>query len=59
MITHRNILTCTQMLLCDVYDITQVDKLLTVGALSHAGSVRVLPFIARGPSTTFTLISIP
>ena len=40
MITHRNILTCTQMLLCDVYDISQEDKLLTVGALSHAGSVR-------------------
>ncbi|NWG02627.1 MAG: long-chain fatty acid--CoA ligase [Syntrophaceae bacterium] len=48
MITHRNILTCTQLLLCDVYDITLEDKLLTVGALSHAGSVRVLPFIIRG-----------
>jgi len=48
MLTHRNILTCTQLLLCDVYDITQEDKLLTVGALSHAGSVRILPFIIRG-----------
>ena len=48
MITHRNILTCAQLLLCDVYDITQEDKLLTVGALSHAGSVRILPFIIRG-----------
>jgi acyl-CoA synthetase (AMP-forming)/AMP-acid ligase II len=48
MITHRNILTCTQLLLCDVYDITLEDKLLTVGALSHAGSVRVLPFMVRG-----------
>jgi long-chain acyl-CoA synthetase len=48
MLTHRNILTCTQFLLCDVYDITQEDKLLTVGALSHAGSVRILPFIIRG-----------
>ncbi len=48
MITHRNILTCTQLLLCDVYDINREDKLLTVGALSHAGSVRILPFIIRG-----------
>jgi len=48
MLTHRNILTCTQFLLCDVYDITKEDKLLTVGALSHAGSVRILPFIIRG-----------
>jgi long-chain acyl-CoA synthetase len=48
MLTHRNILTCTQFLLCDVYDITDEDKLLTVGALSHAGSVRILPFIFRG-----------
>lgn len=48
MITHRNILTCSMLLLCDVYDITHEDKLLTVGALSHAGSVRVLPFIIRG-----------
>ena len=48
MLTHRNILTCTQFLLCDVYDITPEDKLLTVGALSHAGSVRILPFMVRG-----------
>ncbi len=48
MLTHRNILTCTQFLLCDVYDITCEDNLLTVGALSHAGSVRILPFIFRG-----------
>jgi acyl-CoA synthetase (AMP-forming)/AMP-acid ligase II len=48
MLTHRNILTCTQFLLCDVYDISHEDKLLTVGALSHAGSVRILPFIIRG-----------
>jgi len=48
MLTHRNILTCTQFLLCDVYDITHEDKLLTIGALSHAGSVRILPFIIRG-----------
>jgi len=48
MITHRNILTCTLLLLSEVYDITHEDKLLTVGALSHAGSVRVLPFIIRG-----------
>lgn len=48
MITHRNILTCVQFLLSDVYWITEEDKLLTVGALSHAGSVRVLPFILRG-----------
>ena len=48
MITHRNILTCVQFLLSDVYWITEDDKLLTVGALSHAGSVRVLPFILRG-----------
>jgi len=48
MLTHRNILTCTQLLLSDVYDITPQDKLLTVGALSHAGSVRILPFIVRG-----------
>ena len=48
MLTHRNILTCTQLLLCDVYDITCEDKLLTVGALSHAGSVRILPFVVRG-----------
>ena len=48
MLTHRNVMTCTQLLLCDVYDIAQEDKLLTVGALSHAGSVRVLPFIIRG-----------
>ena len=48
MLTHRNILTCTQFLLSDVYDITAEDKLLTVGALSHAGSVRILPFMVRG-----------
>jgi len=48
MITHRNVLTCVQFLLSDVYWITEEDKLLTVGALSHAGSVRVLPFILRG-----------
>jgi acyl-CoA synthetase (AMP-forming)/AMP-acid ligase II len=48
MITHRNILTCVQLLLSDVYWITEEDKLLTVGALSHAGSVRVLPFVSRG-----------
>jgi acyl-CoA synthetase (AMP-forming)/AMP-acid ligase II len=48
MITHRNILTCVQLLLSDVYRIREEDKLLTVGALSHAGSVRVLPFVSRG-----------
>ena len=48
MITHRNIIACTQHLLSDVYWITGEDKLLTVGALSHAGSVRVLPFMLRG-----------
>jgi acyl-CoA synthetase (AMP-forming)/AMP-acid ligase II len=48
MITHRNILTCVQFLLSDVYWITEDDKLLTVGALSHAGAVRVLPFLLRG-----------
>ena len=48
MLTHRNILTCVQFLLCEVYDITLEDKLLSVGALSHAGSVRILPFIIRG-----------
>ncbi|MBW2029902.1 MAG: AMP-binding protein [Deltaproteobacteria bacterium] len=48
MLTHRNIMTCTQLLLSDVYDITTEDKFLTAGALSHAGSVRVLPFIIRG-----------
>jgi acyl-CoA synthetase (AMP-forming)/AMP-acid ligase II len=48
MITHRNILTCIQFLLSDVYWITEKDKLLTVGALSHAGSVRALPFLLRG-----------
>ena len=48
MLTHRHILTCAQFLLCDVYDITQEDKLLTVGAMNHAGSVRILPFIIRG-----------
>lgn len=48
MLTHRNILSCTQFLLSDVYDINNKDQLLTAGALSHAGSVRVLPFIIRG-----------
>jgi len=48
MITHRNVLTCVQFLLSDVYWISEEDKLLTVGALSHAGSVRVLPFTLRG-----------
>jgi len=48
MLTHRNIMTCTQFLLSDVYDITHDDKFLTAGALSHAGSVRILPFIIRG-----------
>ena len=48
MITHGNILTCVQFLLSDVYWITEADRLLTVGALSHAGSVRVLPFLSRG-----------
>ena len=48
MLTHRNIMACTQLLLSDVYDITSEDQFLTAGALSHAGSVRVLPFIIRG-----------
>ena len=48
MLTHRNVLTCTQLLLSDVYDITHEDKFLTPGALSHAGSVRILPFLVRG-----------
>jgi acyl-CoA synthetase (AMP-forming)/AMP-acid ligase II len=48
MLTHRNLLTCTQFLLTDVYDITRADRFLTSGALSHAGSVRILPFIIRG-----------
>lgn len=48
MLTHRNILTCTQLLLCDTYEITVNDKLLTVAPLSHAGSVRILPFVVRG-----------
>ena len=48
MLTHRNILTCTQFLLSDVYDIDQDARFLTPGALSHAGSVRILPFIIRG-----------
>ncbi|NNG01215.1 MAG: long-chain fatty acid--CoA ligase [Desulfobacteraceae bacterium] len=47
-ITHRNILTCVQFLLSDVYDISRSDRFLTSGALSHAGSVRILPFITRG-----------
>jgi long-chain acyl-CoA synthetase len=48
MLTHRNIMTCTQFLLSDIYDITSEDKFQTAGALSHAGSVRILPFIIRG-----------
>jgi acyl-CoA synthetase (AMP-forming)/AMP-acid ligase II len=48
MLTHRNIMACTQFLLSDVYDITSKDQFLTAGALSHAGSVRVLPFVIRG-----------
>jgi acyl-CoA synthetase (AMP-forming)/AMP-acid ligase II len=48
MLTHRNILTCNQFLLSDVYDIAPGDSFLTAGALSHAGSVRILPFITRG-----------
>jgi long-chain acyl-CoA synthetase len=48
MLTHRNIMTCTQFLLTDVYDISEGDQFLTAGALSHAGSVRILPFIIRG-----------
>lgn len=48
MITHRNIMTCVQFLLSDVYHITSRHKLLTAGALSHAGSVRILPFFLRG-----------
>ena len=48
MLTHRNILTCAQFLLSDVYDIDQDARFLTPGALSHAGSVRILPFIIRG-----------
>ncbi|MFC1532465.1 class I adenylate-forming enzyme family protein [Thermodesulfobacteriota bacterium] len=47
-LTHRNILTCMQLLLTDVYDINMEDKFLTAGALSHAASVRILPFIVRG-----------
>ncbi len=50
MLTHRNILTCAQFLLSEVYQITPEDRFLTAGALSHAGSVRVLPFIIRGAS---------
>lgn len=48
MLTHRNIMTCTQFLLTDVYDISEGDQFLTAGALSHAGSVRILPFLIRG-----------
>jgi acyl-CoA synthetase (AMP-forming)/AMP-acid ligase II len=48
MLTHRNILTCTQLLLADVYPISAEDKFLTPGALSHAAAVRILPFIIRG-----------
>lgn len=48
MLTHRNILTCNQFLLSEVYDIAPGDAFLTAGALSHAGSVRILPFITRG-----------
>lgn len=48
MLTHRNIMTCAQLLLSEVYDIDGGDKFLTAGALSHAGSVRILPFIIRG-----------
>ncbi|MFH1242806.1 MAG: AMP-binding protein [Pseudomonadota bacterium] len=48
MLTHRNLLTCAQFLLTDVYDISREDRFLTPGALSHAGSVRILPFIIRG-----------
>lgn len=48
MLTHRNIITCTQLLLSDVYSISAEDKFLTPGALSHAASVRILPFIIRG-----------
>lgn len=48
MLTHRNIITCTQLLLSDVYSISAEDKFLTSGALSHAASVRILPFIIRG-----------
>lgn len=48
MLTHRNILACSQFLLSDVYDISREDKFLTAGALSHAGSVRILPFVIRG-----------
>ena len=48
MLTHRNIMSCTQFLLSDVYDITSKDQFLTAGALSHAGSIRVLPFVIRG-----------
>lgn len=48
MLTHRNIMTCVQFLLSEVYQITEESKFLTAGALSHAGSVRVLPFLIRG-----------
>lgn len=48
MITHRNIMTCVQMLISEVYHITPRHKLLTPGALSHAGSVRMLTFLLRG-----------
>jgi acyl-CoA synthetase (AMP-forming)/AMP-acid ligase II len=48
MLTHRNILTCTQLLLSEVYPITSQSRFLTPGALSHAASVRILPFIIRG-----------
>lgn len=48
MLTHREIPPYIQFLLTDVYDITRQDRFLTSGALSHAGSVRILPFIIRG-----------
>lgn len=47
-ITHRNIVTCVQLLLGEVYHITPRHRLLTSGALSHAGSVRMLAFWLRG-----------
>jgi len=50
MLTHRNVMTCVQLLLAEIYDIDSEARLLSPGALSHAGSVRILPFMIRGAS---------
>jgi len=57
MLTHRNIMSCTQFLLSDVYDITSKDQFLTAGALTSCRIYKGFTFchswVRMPPSQSF------